>query len=255
MKTLLASEFWNTNCSGLLAFVVAFYAVAIANADVEIFTDRGTWEAAVAGSVGSEILVEDFNDTDPFNLPSDDITEVGPFLIETDNTGNGFARVASGTDERNIDGSTFFLLRTDGNPVRTATLNFPAPVIAWGMDFNQRFDQMHVTFETVNEIPIGPHNTSGFIGFIADTPFSIVLFSDPFISNSVCGMDNISFVPFQAAGIPGDINQDGELNLLDVAPMVELISTSTFQVEGDINNDGAVNLLDIGPFVELLVTS
>lgn len=50
----------------------------------------------------------------------------------------------------------------------------------------------------------------------------------------------------------GDVNCDGALNLLDVAPFVDLIATTTFNAKGDINGDGTVNLLDVGPFVDLL---
>ena len=50
----------------------------------------------------------------------------------------------------------------------------------------------------------------------------------------------------------GDINLDGEVNLLDVGPFVELLSMAGFQEEADINQDGFVDLLDVGPFVELL---
>lgn len=50
----------------------------------------------------------------------------------------------------------------------------------------------------------------------------------------------------------GDINLDGLVNLLDVAPFVDLISTGVFQAEADLNGDGIVNLLDVGPFVDLL---
>ena len=50
----------------------------------------------------------------------------------------------------------------------------------------------------------------------------------------------------------GDINKDGEVNLLDVAPFVELLTSGGFQAEADINQDGVVDLLDIGPFVDLL---
>ncbi len=50
----------------------------------------------------------------------------------------------------------------------------------------------------------------------------------------------------------GDINLDGNVNLLDVAPFVDLITAGQFQAEGDINGDGIVNLLDVGPFVDLL---
>ncbi len=52
--------------------------------------------------------------------------------------------------------------------------------------------------------------------------------------------------------LPGDVNQDGEVTLLDVAPFVKLITTGTFQAEADVNGDGVVDLLDVAPFVELL---
>ena len=51
---------------------------------------------------------------------------------------------------------------------------------------------------------------------------------------------------------PGDVNQDGIVSLLDVAPFVELLTTGEYQVEADINQDGSVDLLDVAPFVKLL---
>ena len=56
----------------------------------------------------------------------------------------------------------------------------------------------------------------------------------------------------QAPSIPGDVNQDGAVDLLDVAPFVALLANNGFQLEADINGDGAVDLLDVGPFVDLL---
>jgi autotransporter-associated beta strand protein len=52
--------------------------------------------------------------------------------------------------------------------------------------------------------------------------------------------------------IVGDVNQDGVVNLLDVAPFVELLAIGNFQAEADINDDSAVNLLDVEPFIALL---
>ena len=52
--------------------------------------------------------------------------------------------------------------------------------------------------------------------------------------------------------IVGDMNEDGEVNLLDVAPFIDLLSTGTFHFCGDINADGQFNLLDVAPFIELL---
>ena len=50
----------------------------------------------------------------------------------------------------------------------------------------------------------------------------------------------------------GDVNRDGSVDLLDVAPFVELLSNNDFQPEADVNQDGVVNLLDVAPFVDLL---
>ena len=50
----------------------------------------------------------------------------------------------------------------------------------------------------------------------------------------------------------GDVNEDGNVNLLDVSPFVEALSNGTFICGADINEDGTVNLLDVAGFVELL---
>ena len=52
----------------------------------------------------------------------------------------------------------------------------------------------------------------------------------------------------------GDINRDGELNLLDVSPFIHLLVDGEFQEEADVNGDGKANLLDVPFFVELLST-
>ena len=50
----------------------------------------------------------------------------------------------------------------------------------------------------------------------------------------------------------GDINCDGEIDLLDVAPFVDVLTGSDLTIKADINQDGIVNLLDVAPFVNLL---
>ena len=55
--------------------------------------------------------------------------------------------------------------------------------------------------------------------------------------------------------LAGDVNNDGSVNLLDVAGFVELIITGQFQAQADVNCDGSVDLLDVDPFVQLLTSS
>ncbi len=50
----------------------------------------------------------------------------------------------------------------------------------------------------------------------------------------------------------GDVNCDGSVDLLDVGPFVELLTTGGFSPKADINSDGIVDLLDVTPFVDLL---
>lgn len=52
--------------------------------------------------------------------------------------------------------------------------------------------------------------------------------------------------------ILGDVNCDGAVNLLDIGPFVDLISSGTFDPKADLDQNGEVNLLDVGPFVALL---
>ena len=54
------------------------------------------------------------------------------------------------------------------------------------------------------------------------------------------------------AGQFGDVNGDGVVNLLDVAPFIDALTDGIYIPAADINQDGQVNLLDVAPFVELL---
>ena len=52
--------------------------------------------------------------------------------------------------------------------------------------------------------------------------------------------------------IIGDVNQDGSVDLLDVSPFVDAISSGDYQIEADMNEDGAVDLLDVSKFIDVL---
>ena len=52
--------------------------------------------------------------------------------------------------------------------------------------------------------------------------------------------------------LPGDVNCDGVVDLLDVNPFVNVITSGVFNHKADVNNDGSVNLLDVGEFITLL---
>ena len=87
------------------------------------------------------------------------------------------------------------------------------------------------------------------IDFMDDPRFQVGITSpNPVNGTPIVDMGAIEFQPV----VPGDVNGDGVVNLLDIEPFVDLINGGRFQVEADVNGDGVVNLLDVEPFIELL---
>ena len=67
------------------------------------------------------------------------------------------------------------------------------------------------------------------------------------------GSINVDSMQFSnGSAIPGDVNCDGAVDLLDVEPFVSLLVSGTYSDKADINQDGLVNLLDVDPFISLL---
>ena len=97
--------------------------------------------------------------------------------------------------------------------------------------------QSQVTFEVTAgecyEIRVGGFRVSGSMGSGSE------------------GCINLN-VTFEESFVLGDVNCDGLVNLLDVDPFIDLISTGEFNPKADINGDDNVNLLDVDPFIELL---
>ncbi|MEM9410332.1 MAG: hypothetical protein AAGA30_04420 [Planctomycetota bacterium] len=71
--------------------------------------------------------------------------------------------------------------------------------------------------------------------------------------NETIAIDNI-LVEGDAGkgGLVGDVNCDGTVDLLDVAPFVDAVSNQVYDFKADANSDGEDNLLDVAPFVALL---
>ena len=50
----------------------------------------------------------------------------------------------------------------------------------------------------------------------------------------------------------GDCNQDGVLDFLDIAPLIEILTNGPYLEEADCNQNGIVSFLDIAPFIGFL---
>ena len=51
----------------------------------------------------------------------------------------------------------------------------------------------------------------------------------------------------------GDVTQDGEINVLDVVALVNVILNGDDIDSGDINGDGTVNVIDIVILVDMIL--
>lgn len=73
-------------------------------------------------------------------------------------------------------------------------------------------------------------------------------------SNNAGGAVHVDDVNFSVVSsvLLGDVNLDGAVNFLDIAPLIALLTSGDYQLEADCNEDGEVNFLDISPFILIL---
>jgi hypothetical protein len=65
--------------------------------------------------------------------------------------------------------------------------------------------------------------------------------------------DTTSLIVSGPGVLLADVNLDGVVNGLDVAPFVDVLLNGSYQVEADMNQDEVVNGLDVGSFVDAVV--
>ena len=95
-------------------------------------------------------------------------------------------------------------------------------------------------------------------GLLADgSPFSFDL-----NTSQNAGQDFIASnatLTVTVAGVPepklGDVNRDGVVNFLDIAPFIAALTSEEVQPEADINGSGTVDFLDIAPFILILTSN
>ncbi len=56
-----------------------------------------------------------------------------------------------------------------------------------------------------------------------------------------------------AANLPGDVNNDGEVNIADVNMVINLIFGGGSSQSADVNNDGEVNIADINAVIDIIL--
>ena len=63
----------------------------------------------------------------------------------------------------------------------------------------------------------------------------------------------IAFVYKENAGMTGDVNGDGAVNIADINEVIDMILSGTYDTVGDVNGDGAVNIGDINALINLIL--
>ena len=53
--------------------------------------------------------------------------------------------------------------------------------------------------------------------------------------------------------LPGDVNEDGNVNISDVNAVIDLILSGVTGVSGDVNSDGEINISDVNALIDLIL--
>ena len=149
-----------------------------------------------------------------------------PLILNADSAGN--ILVSS------HGGSNIFRFDCDGNPLGTFLTGGPVACPVGHL------------FDGSGEIWVASWQNHRLLRYQASTGTYIGEFSSGaglFLPNDLLRMPDV---------LSGDVNLDGVVNLLDVAPFIQLLTQGGFQAEADLNNDGAVDLLDVAPLVDLI---
>ena len=108
---------------------------------------------------------------------------------------------------------------------------------------------MRFTFETPLQFAAGEEIRVGQTGFDPDTVST---------ANSGVGFEQIILTIDGDGGLDdghGDVNLDGIVNFLDIAPFINVLSSGgspAAESQADCNGDGITNFLDISPFILVL---
>lgn len=119
--------------------------------------------------------------------------------------------------------------------------NTGAPFFDEGYDFDANvFHVARIDFEVVG---------SGSVEILLETDPTVFIGNNGVALEVTYGSATID-VKGGGGVLLGDVNLDGFVTLLDVAPFIDRITTGIYQTEADCNQDGLVTLLDVEPFID-----
>lgn len=222
MGFLLRCRSQRTAALAAATLAVAVLTALPAQAQVTVFTNRTSWEAAVGSFV-----TETFDSLADTNFVTG-LNDAG--LIDVLITGvaddNGIRGAASAFD---INGTQFLRGETDlsGSDVGVPSLIFASPTSGFAADFTRTIDFARLTVtigaDTIEFDNFLSGDGTGFLGFVSADPFLRADFSQELTTttNELFGLDNLSIAAAPQAGV---ISEPGTCALL-AAGLLPLAAT------------------------------
>ncbi len=162
------------------------------------------------------------------------------FTFDGDSAGDQFGISVTGVGDANADGTADLIVGApldDNNGVDSGSARLLSGAdgrVLNTFDGNSAGDQFGFSSRADGDI-----NNDGATDFLISTFYGTI---------------NEGYLFFSQAkpAILGDVNQDCEVNLLDVAPFIEILRNDGFLTEADCNQDDVVNFVDIIAFIDIL---
>ncbi len=176
-------------------------------AQVQVFTDRASWEAAAG-----DFVTEDFNAIAPQIINDGATLDTGPLQITRDgsaNGGDGLLEIEPGANFGNINGTTFLSGETGVTPHETVRFSANGvPFTAFGADFFSPFSGDGIAIQAGDDIVLLDSITGfniGFVGIVAlgNASFNeiqIIGNPDTATFQELWSADNVSFAVIPAPG-------------------------------------------------------
>ena len=177
-------------------------------AAIMTFDDRSAFEAAVAGSM----LFSDAFDTP---IPGAEQITLDSGIVST----NSPPSLQGGDNAVVLTGRYNNSVANSGTPSEFITWEFPTQVIGFGFDlFGAATDRLQVTFDggsglesfifTDINVDVTDLADGGFVGFLADTAFESIVFSNALNGTDTFRIDDLSFAeagPSVAVPLPSTL--------------------------------------------------
>jgi choice-of-anchor B domain-containing protein len=238
--------------------------------DIEVFNNK-LYGAAI--SSGKLYIIDVSDKNNPTTLisyytgssPHDcAVTYDENYLIMADETSGGHIKIWDISDYNNINLLSEYM--TD--PSHSVHNVYIRPeteliIMSYYVDGTRVLD----ISDPANPVEVGYFDTSGLNGLYdgnwgtyAYLPSGYIISSDRqnglFIFDSPLTNPEMTWSDCSITIIQGDVNSDGEINILDIVILVDTImSGDEFIPSGDINGDGYLNIMDVVQLVNLVLDS